>query len=454
MNYYTRQIDSHLLEWKNDPDHKPLLLRGARQVGKSTAIRNLGSTFRYFVEVNFESERDVQTFFQGSTKASEIADMLSIYFKTEIIPGETLLFFDEIQACPEAIHSLWFFCEQMRPLHVIAAGSLLEFALKDMPSFGVGRISSLFIYPMSFDEFLSATGNAKLLELKSKCNADQPLPDTFHKKLAEMFKTFILVGGMPAAVNEYVKTGKIAGCSRIIADIVQTYNDDFAKYSKLAPPTLLRQVLLSAASQLGGKFVFNKVDGLDRTENVKLALQLLVDAGLLIPTTHTAAHGIPLGAEVNHKFVKYLMLDSAIALAMLGIDDASASNVKDILIANNIDLVDKGSMTEMVAGLEILKYMNPRTRHSLYYWQNLAKGTQSEIDYIIAKNGQIVPLEVKSGVKGSMASLHYFIRQRADSHSLGNPIRCSLENFGKITGGDRDIYIVPLFAMSNIFQAE
>lgn len=452
MNYYSRQIDRQLLDWKNAADHKPLLLRGARQVGKSTAIRNLGSTFKYFVEVNFESDRDVHTFFKGNTKANEIADMLSIYFKTEIIPDETLLFFDEIQACPEAIHSLWFFCEQMRSLHVIAAGSLLEFALKEMPSFGVGRISSLFIYPMSFDEFLSATGNKRLWELKSKCNSETPLPDTFHKRLTELFKTFTLVGGMPAAVDEYVKTGKIAGCSRIIGDIVQTYNDDFSKYSKLAPPALLRQVLLSAASQIGGKFVFNKVNGPYRTDNVKLALQLLVDAGLLIPTTHTAAHGVPLGAEANPKFVKYLLLDSAIALALLGIDDASDTSVKDILLSNNIDLVDKGSMTEMVAGLEILKYMNPNTRHSLYYWENLAKGTQSEIDYIIAKNGKIVPIEVKSGVKGSMASLHYFIKQRADSPNLGNAIRCSLENFGKITGGDRTIDIVPLFAMSMIFK--
>lgn len=451
MKYYSRQIDHYLLEWKNDPTHKPLLLRGARQVGKSTAIRNLGKSFKYFVEVNFEKDRDAQSFFKGNAKAIEIVDMLSIYYQTEIIPGETLLFFDEIQACPEAVHALWFFCEDMQQLHVIAAGSLLEFALKDMPTFGVGRICSLFIYPMSFDEFLLATGNARLLELKSRCNAENPLPEIFHKKLADLFKVFILVGGMPAAVDDYVKTGKIAGGSRIIGDIVQTYSDDFSKYSKLATPTLLRQVLLSAASQIGGKFVFNKVDGAYRTENVKLALQLLVDAGLLIPTIHTAAHGVPLGAETNFKFVKYLLLDSAIALTMLGIDDASNTNIKDILVADNIDLVDKGSITEMVAGLEILKYMNPHSRHSLYYWENLAKGSQSEIDYIIAKRGKIVPIEVKSGIKGSMASLHYFLRQRADNSNLGNAIRCSLENFGRITGGDRDIDIVPLFAMSTIF---
>ncbi len=151
MKYYSRQIDHYLLEWKNDPNHKPLLLRGARQVGKSTAIRNLGKSFKYFVEVNFEKDRDAQFFFKGNAKAIEIVDMLSINYQTEIIPGETLLFFDEIQACPEAVHALWFFCEDMQQLHVIAAGSLLEFALKDMPTFGVGRISTLFICPMSFD---------------------------------------------------------------------------------------------------------------------------------------------------------------------------------------------------------------------------------------------------------------------------------------------------------------
>jgi len=177
------------------------------------------------VEINFEKDRDAQSFFKGNAKASEIVDMLSINYQTEIIPGETLLFFDEIQACPEAVHALWFFCEDIRQLHVIAAGSLLEFALKDMPTFGVGRISSLFIYPMSFDEFLLATGNAKLLELKSKCNNEHPLPEIFHKKLADLFKVFILVGGMPAAVADWVETGVLAEVRKIQREILADYDE-------------------------------------------------------------------------------------------------------------------------------------------------------------------------------------------------------------------------------------
>ena len=161
--YIQRTIDKYLLEWKNAPTHKPLLLRGARQVGKSSAIRQLGRAFKYYIEVNFESRDDLKEIFEQLSDVHEIANRLGMIFSKPIVPGETLLFLDEIQSCPYAIKRLWFFKEDFPELHVVAAGSLLEFALKDLSSFGVGRIRSLFMYPMSFDEFIGAKGKDGLL---------------------------------------------------------------------------------------------------------------------------------------------------------------------------------------------------------------------------------------------------------------------------------------------------
>jgi len=155
--YLSRSIDQALLEWKDNPRRKPLLVRGARQVGKSSTIRHLGKNFKYFLEVNVERNPEVMEFFKGSRDVKSIAAKLSDFFNVPVVPGETLLFLDEIQKCEDIIHSLWFFKEDYPELHVIAAGSLLEFALKNLSSFGVGRVSSLFVYPMSFDEFLTAT---------------------------------------------------------------------------------------------------------------------------------------------------------------------------------------------------------------------------------------------------------------------------------------------------------
>ena len=164
--YLSRSIDQALLEWKDNPRRKPLLVRGARQVGKSSTIRHLGKSFKYFLEVNVERNPEVMEFFKGSRDVKSIAAKLSDFFNVPIVPGETLLFLDEIQKSEDVVHSLWFFKEDYPELHVIAAGSLLEFVLKDLSSFGVGRVSSLFVYPMSFDEFLTATGQEGLLRTK------------------------------------------------------------------------------------------------------------------------------------------------------------------------------------------------------------------------------------------------------------------------------------------------
>ena len=444
--YYFRNIDKHLLEWKKENNHKPLLLRGARQVGKSSAIRQLGKSFKYFVEVNFERDNEIISIFKGNLKPKEIASRLSAFYGIPIIPNETLLFFDEIQACHEAIHSLWFFYEDYPELHVIAAGSLLEFALKKMTSFGVGRVRSLFMYPMSFDEFLFANGNTAWVEAKQNSTPDNPIFDALHSKLVESFRNYLLVGGMPESVSNWIETGDYLRCQQIQDDIMLTYEDDFSKYEERIEPMLLRQTLHSIASQIGNKFVYSNVQGNYRSEKVKEALELLKDAGLIKAVVHTAANGIPLGAEINDKFVKYIFLDSGLLLRLLGFENTNGQSEisKLILTGTAAELVNKGHITEMVAGLELLKYNSPTQRHDLYYWQNLSRGAQAEVDYVIARNMKVVPLEVKAGTSGSMRSMYQLMSDK----KLDYGIRTSLENFGKINNID----IIPIYALSNLFR--
>ena len=448
--YLARSIDQALLEWKDSPRRKPLLLRGARQVGKSCAVRHLGEQFKYFLEVNVERNPEVMEFFKGNRDVKAIAAKLSDFFDVPVIPGETLLFLDEIQKSEDVIHSLWFFKEDYPELHVIAAGSLLEFALKDLSSFGVGRVTSLFVYPMSFDEFLTATGQNGLLRTKRKSNSENPLSKAFYDKSVEAFRSYMLVGGMPEAVATYAETGSYRYSSDIVNEIIQGYQDDFAKYSAKANPTLLRQTLISVAHQAGAKFVYSRVEGEYRSSEVKAALEMLKDAGLIIPTYHTDANGVPLGAEINERVVKYLLHDTGVLLAILGIDDDTDQLIKELMVADSIDLVDKGHVAEMLAGLELIKYASPQKRHQLYYWQNMNKGTCAEVDYVIARSGGIVPVEVKSGVKGSMSSMYSLMRNPQKHIERG--IRCSLENFGSFDSPDgKRIDIVPLYAISNLF---
>jgi hypothetical protein len=443
--YYPRAIDAYLLEWKQDADHKPLLLRGARQVGKSSAVRHLGETFTYFLEVNFERDAKARVPFQKELAPKEIAAQLSTMYGVPVVPGKTLLFFDEIQACPEAIHSLWFFYEDFQELHVVAAGSLLEFALKKLSSFGVGRVRSLFMYPMSFDEFLMAAGKTTWLEAKRQASPEAPLFDMLHEGLVDLFRSYLLVGGMPQSVANWLRTGDYLASQQILDDIMVTYEADFSKYESRVDPRLLRRVLHSVAAQVGKKFVYQNVSDGTRSEKVKEALELLRDAGLIIPVTHTAANGLPLGAQTNEKFVKYLLLDSGLLLRQLGMEQPNgmAEISSEILTFSATDLVNKGSVTEMVAGLELLKYQRPTLRHDLYYWQNLARGAQAEVDYVLASSQGVMPLEVKSGTAGKMKSLYQFL---ADKH-LSMGIRSSLENFGQL----EKVRIIPLYALSGLF---
>lgn len=431
-----------------------MLLRGARQVGKSTAVRHLGETFENFVEINFEKQPEYKTVFKSNLVVTRIISEISAICAMPIVPGKTLLFLDEIQECPEAIMSLRFFREDLPELHVIAAGSLLEFALAELPTFGVGRIHSMYMYSMTFDEYLEANGETVLLDYKRKASPDQPLPEPLHNKLTALIRSYFLVGGMPEVVAKWVETHDYLQCQEVQDDIISGYEDDFPKYRKKVDPTLLRLTMRSAAVQVTKKFSYSEVGGGFRTDEVKKALEMLLLAGICIQVVRTDANGLPLGSESNPSYRKILILDSGLLLRMLNMSSVDISQITtNILTDDTTELVNKGPMAEMMAGLEILRYKTPNMRHELYYWIRLAKNSQAEIDYVEAKEGSVLPIEVKAGVKGGMKSLWLFMREKG----LSSAVRCSLENFNRFEYIDsvasdtlRKVEICPLYALSNL----
>lgn len=439
MAYYKRNIDAKLLEWKDSVRRKPLLIRGARQVGKSTAVRQLGKEFKYFVEVNLESQPSIKQLFTKDIDVHRTCEAISATMGIPFVAGETLLFIDEIQVSQEAIMSLRYFKEDYPELHVIAAGSLLEFALEELPSFGVGRIRSLYMYPFSFDEFLLAQGLDTTVVFKRK--ATSPLPEAVHNMLVEQLKSFYLVGGMPAAVTEWIESKSYIECTHIHNDILDTYQDDFSKYKSRVSPALLRKVLRSVALQAGSKFVFRQVADDIHSSVIKDALHLLALAGLIKPVTHSDGNGVPLGAEENSSYTKYLFLDLGLMQTMLGTPAAN------ILLSSDVDFVNKGAASEMFAGLELVKNHDCFQKAEMYYWQNMSRGTNAEIDYLVTRNGVVLPIEVKASTRGSMQSLWLFMRKKG----LHNAIRTSLENFGEFEYADNEVHdavrhvdIVPL----------
>jgi uncharacterized protein len=431
--YTKRLIDKYLKDWTEEPNRKPLLLRGARQIGKSTSVRKLGENFENFMEINFEETPEVGNFFKGSLDVFKIAENLSIYYNTRIVPGKTLLFFDEVQTCPEALNSLRFFYEKMPDLHVIATGSLIEFALVELPTFGVGRIKSLFMYPMSFDEFLMAMKEEKLLSAKQNISINNPLNDTLHNKLNEYLFTFILIGGMPEVVIKYATTKSLLSAQESLTDLYVALQADFVKYKKRVPAKRIADAFNAVVQQAGGKFILAKINDTNSLQ-AREALQLLTLAGLVIPVTHTSANCIPIGAEANDKKQKMHLFDTGLFQNILGLNIAA-------LLPDIKNIINKGAIAEQFWGLEFLKYQLPTTAPKLYYWHREKPNANAEVDYVVQQGNEIIPVEIKSSAKGSMQSLHKFMEEK--NKTVG--YRFSLENFAAYD----KIKVMPLYAVSS-----
>jgi len=399
----------------------------------------LGRQFKHFIEINFEENKEAAALFDTSLSPQKICEQLALLYKTPIIPGETLLFFDEVQSCPPAISKLRYFYEKYTELHVIAAGSLLEFALEEIPSFGVGRIRSLFMFPFSFNEFLIAMNDEMLVEAIKAASPNEPLSEPIHQLLLNKFKTFLIIGGMPEAVSQYVQKEDLLNGEYVLNDIITVLKTDFAKYRKKTPLLLLNEIFESVMHQTEGKFVYERASPGSSALAIRQALDLLIMAGLVHPVTHTAANGIPLGAERNNKFKRIIPCDTGIFLQTLGLR-------AEILPANDFFAVNKGALAEIFVGLELLKAASCYKQLELFCWQRSANPDTSkgsaQVDFLIQKGSNIIPIEVKSGTQGSMQSLRLFMNEK----NIKRGVRTSLENFGY--SGDIETY--PLYAIGNL----
>jgi len=433
-----RTILKHLLEWKDLKKRKPMLLRGARQVGKSWLVKKLGESFPDFVEINFESRPLLKKIFDEDLTPDFLIPRLSAAVKKPIIPGKTLLFFDEIQQVPNALTSLRYFYEEMPDLHVIAAGSLLEFVIEKI-GIPVGRVESLYCYPLSFYEFMIATGNEQLAELIKNIPENVPLDEPLHKQALTLLSEYMAVGGMPEAVAEWVETKNIMKSLRIHKSIIDTYRQDFGKYAKNRNIEYVDLVFNAVPHFAGKKFVFSHVSDSIRSRELKPALELLQKAGVVHKICHSSGNGIPVAAEENPALFKVIPLDIGLMQAALNI------NYSDWLVDPELQFINKGAVTEAFAGMEILAYSWPFERKTLHYWVRENHAAKAEVDYLIEKNGEVIPVEVKSGGSNSLKSIELFLKEKKKS-SYG------LHISPQPAGLNGKIKKVPLYAIWNIFD--
>ena len=397
-----------LRKWIDSENRKPILLRGARQVGKTWIIRRLGEEFDHYLELNLEERPQISQLFTMDLDPHRIVRELSAYLGEEIIPGKTLLFFDEIQAQPKAITALRYFYEKLPELHVIAAGSLLEFELERV-SFPVGRVEFYYLYPMSFGEFLSALGKEPIREM---IQAEENLPSPFHEQLKDLFRDYTILGGMPAVLDTYVKNQNIEACRRIQTIIIETYLADFPKYSGKYQIKYLRTVFSNAPIQLGRKFKYSNVSTLYKSRELKEALELLEKASLLHRVYHSSANGAPLHAEQDDRKFKVIFFDTGLALNLLNVP------LRDFFGNYDISLINEGAIAEQIVGQELVAGTERDRKPRLYYWHREAKSSNAEVDYLLTRGSDIVPVEVKRGATGRIRSLQIFLEEKKSASGI------------------------------------
>ena len=390
-----RKIISDLVNWKDNPRRKPLLVRGARQVGKTHSITEFGQIyFNGNIHVlNFEKNPEIHSIFEYNLESKRIISELELVLNKKITAEKDLLFFDEIQECPKAIMSLRYFYEEIPKLHVIAAGSLLEFALKDI-SFPVGRMQMLQMYPMNFEEYLIANG--KDLWAEEITQAENQLSDTVTELINNEMYNYFIIGGMPECVSAFLSTGSILEAIHIQTDLIATYRQDFSKYSGHADKRCLNSVLSAVAQRTGEQIKYSKLDENYTNPTIRKAFELLETARLFSKVRATSPAGMPLGASASEKKFKSVFLDIGLMSNFCGFYSDKTINKKRFTSAY------KGKMAEQFVGQE-LRFTRDR---ELYYWSRDARGSTAETDYLIEKEGEIIPVEVKSGKSGRLTSLH------------------------------------------------
>jgi predicted AAA+ superfamily ATPase len=424
-----RQITAKLLHWKDSSGRKPLIVRGARQTGKSYTITEFGNThFEGSIHIiNFEKRIDWHSVFDLNYDVTRIVGELEILTGKRIIPGKDLLFFDEIQECHNAIASLRYFYEQMPDLHIIAAGSLLEFALGNIP-FPVGRVQLMNMYPMSFYEFLMATGNEPAAQLIQE--SPKEISENIHNMLIGELKKYFFIGGMPECVKTYAETQSMNEVFEIQSDLLSTFRQDFLKYTPRMDTSCLNSVLSSIPQKIGQQIKYSSLAEGYSNPTIKKAFDLLETARLFRKVKTASPAGLPLGASASDKKFKAVMLDVGLLGSLFGV-----SRSKEYLKAGLLS-VFQGAMAEQYVGQEILA----ATNNDLFYWAREEKSSNAETDYLIEKQDRIIPVEVKSGKGGSLKSLHLLLETYKN---VDEAYVFSDSNYGKIP--EQKISFIPLY---------
>jgi predicted AAA+ superfamily ATPase len=392
-----------LEEWKGSSHRKPLILRGARQVGKTHLVREFGKSFDTYVEINFDETPDKASYFKGNDVHDTLL-YLEADLKFKVTLGETLIFFDEVQEAPEVLPMLRYFYEKIPEVHVIAAGSLLEFVLNDHDfSMPVGRIEYCFLNPLTFEEFLGGIQEDGLVSFLNSYELGKEIPEGLHNRLIKQFQLYGMIGGMPEAVARWIETKELIQSQKVHGSILQTYEDDFSKYHLRVDPDLLRKTLKKAPTLVGEKIKYSNIDKDHPALKVRSAIDALNSAKIIFRAFHSDGNGIPLGAEVNEKKFKFIFLDIGLFSTALGLSLIELQEVDDFCFIN------RGAFAEQVIGQELLNINPSWIKPECFYWQRDSRGSNAEIDYLIHHGPRVVPVEVKAGKTGALRSLHTFM---------------------------------------------
>ena len=393
-----RLAEKEVIRWKNSPRRKPLIIRGARQVGKTWLVENvLANSFDSFVKIDLEKRRDLHVHFAGNLEPRTILNHLELV-TSRIISGKTLLFFDEIQACPRAITALRYFYEQIPELHVVAAGSLLEFAFDEI-SVPVGRVQYLHLHPMTFYEYLLAMGKEPMADYS--LTPPKRVAPSIQKMILSELRSYFFVGGMPESVKTWRDSGSMVETFQVQSEILESYRDDFSKYKPRIDTACLDAVFLNTAKSVGEQLKYTRLNSGHSGQMNRKAFDLLSKARIVQKIPSCDPSGLPLGATANQKKFKASLMDIGLLQRICQVP-AQLELQQDNMLA-----MYRGKLAEQFVAQELLAWHSSE----LYYWAREARGSNAEVDYLAVHESKIYPVEVKSGAGGSLRSLHLMLEK-------------------------------------------
>jgi predicted AAA+ superfamily ATPase len=399
-----RQQLQFLQKWLQNKKRKPLIIRGARQVGKSTLVELFAKQYQQnLFNVNLERYPQLSEVF-SSLDPEQILQQIEALPRMARMSNDMLLFLDEIQAVPQAIPALRYFYEDRPELAVISAGSLLEFALSEHQfSMPVGRIQYLHLGPMTFTEFLAALGEDKLYHFIRHYELGQEIGAVVHQRLLQLLRAYYFVGGMPEAVAIFAETRSYQAVSEVHNSIIETYREDFPKYTGSTNLNRMLNVFNFVARNVGIKIKYSNISRADQSITIKKDLELLAMARVISKVVHSHCSGLPLQADIEEKVYKLLFLDVGLMNAICGL------NWRNISQLDEMKLINEGAIAEQFIGQHLQASLAETPNRELTYWLREGRSSNAEVDYVIALEGKIIPIEIKAGATGSLKSLHQFM---------------------------------------------